>query len=328
MNKQLDLLTVGTSWITESFLESACAAGFNHRAVYSRTEEKGRAFAQKHGADLVFSSLEQAAECDGIDCVYIASPNVFHFEQARLFLEHKKHVIVEKPICTYPYQIEELYRIADGNGVTVAEALMPLHVPALEKLRAALGEIGTIRSAELDYSQLSSKYAGYLRGERQNIFDPAMQAGCLQDLGVYAVSVACLLFGSPADVKASAVMLPEGADAAFSVIFTYKDKIVTISSSKTAQTRLPSQILGDRGVVLIDSVSQLTGIKIVYNDGTEREIEGTPSRFEVMKHEAEDFRSYIVGGKSRVPYADARDTALNVSIIMEKIRRSAGNYAF
>ncbi len=328
MKKHPDLLTVGTSWICESFLESAAAAGFTHSAVYSRTQERARAFAEKHGAKKIFTSLDDAAACPEIDCVYIASPNVFHFEQAKLFLAHKKHVIVEKPICTYPPQIEELYRLADENGVTVCEALMPQHVPALAALREALPTIGRIRSAELDYSQLSSKYAGYLRGERQNIFDPAMQAGCLQDLGVYAVAVAWLLFGTPAEVKASAVMLPEGADAAFSAIFGYPDKTVTISSSKTAQTRVPSQILGDRGVILIDSVSQLTGIKVLYNDGTSRGIAGVPTRFEVMRAEAEDFYAYINGGAPRIPYAEARETSLRVSRLMEKIRRDAGNYAF
>ncbi|MBR5427885.1 MAG: Gfo/Idh/MocA family oxidoreductase [Clostridia bacterium] len=324
----MNLLTVGTSWITESFLESAFAAGFTHYAAYSRTQEKARAFAEKHGAKMIFTSLAEAAACPEIDCVYIASPNVFHFPQAKEFLEHGKHVIVEKPICTYPSQIEELFALAEKNGVTVCEALMPQHVPALRKIRDALPELGVIRSAQLDYSQLSSKYAGYLRGEKQNIFSPEMQAGCLQDLGVYAVSVAYLLFGMPADIKASAVMLPTGADAAFSAILGYPDKTVTISSSKTAQTRVPSQILGDRGVILIDSVSQLTGIRLIMNDGTKRVLEETPSRFEVMKCEAEDMRAYILGLPARVPYGEAHLTSLQTARIMEQIRRSAGNFAF
>ncbi|MBQ6019226.1 MAG: Gfo/Idh/MocA family oxidoreductase [Clostridia bacterium] len=328
MTEPLKLLTVGTSWITESFLESAVAAGFGHFAAYSRTEEKARAFAEKHGAKKIFTSLEEAAACPEIDCVYIASPNVFHFPQAKLFLEHAKHVIVEKPICTYPEQIEELYRIADENGVIVCEALMPQHVPALQTVRAALPELGVIRSVQLDYSQLSSKYAGYLRGEKQNIFQPEMQAGCLQDLGVYAVSVAYLLFGSPVGVKADAVMLPTGADAAFSAILSYPDKTVTISCSKTAQTRAPSQILGDRGAILIESVSQLTGIRLIANDGGERVLEEIPSRFEVMKCEAEDFYAYILGLPARVPYKEARAASLRVSEIMRKIRLSAGNFAF
>ncbi|MBR5618303.1 MAG: Gfo/Idh/MocA family oxidoreductase, partial [Clostridia bacterium] len=137
----MNLLTVGTSWITESFLESAFAAGFTHYAAYSRTQEKARAFAEKHGAKMIFTSLAEAAACPEIDCVYIASPNVFHFPQAKEFLEHGKHVIVEKPICTYPSQIEELFALAEKNGVTVCEALMPQHVPALRKIRDALPEL-------------------------------------------------------------------------------------------------------------------------------------------------------------------------------------------
>ena len=44
-------------------------------------------------------------------------------------------------------------------------------------------------------------------------------------------------------------------------ILKYKDKIVTITYSKTAESRASSQILGDEGAVTIDAVSQLKGIK-------------------------------------------------------------------
>ncbi|MCB2802832.1 gfo/Idh/MocA family oxidoreductase, partial [Listeria monocytogenes] len=41
---------MGTNWITDSFIEGAINSGeWNLTAVYSRTEEKARAFGEKYG---------------------------------------------------------------------------------------------------------------------------------------------------------------------------------------------------------------------------------------------------------------------------------------
>ena len=86
--------TVGTSLITEKCLKALKLSGrFEHAAVYSRKYETGAAFAEKVGCATVFTNMEELAKSDRIDAVYIATPNVFHFEQSRLFLENGKHVI-------------------------------------------------------------------------------------------------------------------------------------------------------------------------------------------------------------------------------------------
>ena len=49
----LNLSVIGTSGITEKFLSAARKTGrFKFHTVYSRTAEKGRAFAEKQGFDL------------------------------------------------------------------------------------------------------------------------------------------------------------------------------------------------------------------------------------------------------------------------------------
>ena len=51
--------TVGTSWITDSYIEGALDSGlWTLAAVYSRTREKGLAFGAKYGVDTVFTDLE------------------------------------------------------------------------------------------------------------------------------------------------------------------------------------------------------------------------------------------------------------------------------
>lgn len=65
------------------------------RAVASRTPGKAEQFAADFGNPLVLS-YEELANSDEIDVVYVATTHNFHYENAKLALEHGKHVLVEK----------------------------------------------------------------------------------------------------------------------------------------------------------------------------------------------------------------------------------------
>ena len=138
--------TVGTSKICRSFLGGARLTGeYELSAVYSRRYETGKAFADANGCDTVFTDLYQMAEYDGIDAVYVASPNVFHSEQCRIFLEHGKHVICEKPIVTGISDLKANRRIADENGLISMEAAIPVHTVEYKELKHARSKIGRIK---------------------------------------------------------------------------------------------------------------------------------------------------------------------------------------
>lgn len=67
--------TIGTGWIANSYIDGALDSGlWQLTAVYSRTKEKGLAFAAPYGVKTVFTDLEEMAATDKIDAVYIASP--------------------------------------------------------------------------------------------------------------------------------------------------------------------------------------------------------------------------------------------------------------
>lgn len=250
---------IGTGWITEAFLAGAAGVpGMALRAVCSRSEERGREFAARHGADLVFTDPARMAASRDIDAVYIASPNVLHAAQSRLFLENGKHVLCEKPLAARPEEVESLQALAANRGLVYMEAIMLLHMPQLALLEEAVGRLGRISLAHFDFSQLSSKYPAYLEGKAlPNIFNPAMETGALMDLGVYCVYPALHLFGEPEGLTASAVFLDSGADGAGAAVLRYPDKVAVLTYSKTGQAAAPSQIVGDRGTLTIGSISKL-----------------------------------------------------------------------
>ena len=255
----INFATIGTSWITEAYIRGCLLLKdkFRLSAVYSRDYNKGLEFGRQFGCDNVFVDLEQLAADPTIQAVYVASPNAFHYEQSKLMLENGKHVICEKTITVTPSELEELLDLAHNNGVVYMEALMARHLPQWKLAQQTIERLGNISHARFDFSQRSSKLDGYLRGEHQNIFDPKMATGALMDLGVYCVYPALGWFGLPSDIYAYCTKLSTGIDGSGGAIFRYADKTVELTWSKTGESRIGSEIIGDEGTLVFPSISKL-----------------------------------------------------------------------
>lgn len=320
--------TIGTSWITEAYIRGARLTDkWELAAVYSRDEAKGRAFAAQFGDPPVYTDLVRMAESD-IEAVYIASPNSLHEEHSRLFLEHGKHVLCEKPISVTSEGLKRLQDLAEKKGLVYMEAIMLLHIPGRDVLHRAMRKIGRITSARLDFSQLSSQYVRLMEGGVPNVFNPRMAGGCLMDLGIYCVYAALDLFGKPEAVRTAASFLPTGADGSGGSLWTYPGTQVSLSYSKTGQSRLGSEILGDQGTVVLESVSKLTGIRIVYNrlgeSPEERLLEDVPKE-ELMRGEAADFaRAILRREETREELGRWSKLALEACQMLEQMRGQAG----
>ena len=101
-------------------------------AVYSRSEEKAAEFAKKHSCSTFFTDIYKMADSDCFDAVYIASPNVCHYEQSKLFLLKGKNVICEKPATTTKEQMEELLALI-GTLPDLQQAILRMkHVEGFE----------------------------------------------------------------------------------------------------------------------------------------------------------------------------------------------------
>ena len=323
----MNIATIGTSWITESFIESSrYAEGINIYAVYSRSEEKAKAFAEKNNVNKYYYSIEEMLSDENIDAVYIASPNSKHYEQAKMCLLAEKHVICEKPMVVTTKELEDLYNLADSKNLILLEAMKSMHSEGLDIIKKSLPDIGEIRTASIDFSQHSSKYGAYKRGENPNIFNPEFCTGALMDLGVYCVYFALEIFGKPEKVISHSDFLESGADCTGTLIFVYEDKTVTITYSKTANGFLGSRILGENGAITVKSVSKLTGIDRYYNDGKTQELYPVIDENVVMSKEIEAFRDFI-NGKNKEYYDYCKQTAFDSCRIIENIRKE-NNFGF
>ncbi len=319
----LNLATVGTSTICRQFLEAAAVTGrFQFRACHSRSRERAEAFARDFGFEASYTDLEEMARDPRVDAVYIATPNALHAVQSRLFLEHGKHVLCEKPIATSRAEYRELMELAKTKGCIYMEAIISRHAPGRAILQDAITQIGTLTQARMDFCQRSSRYDLAMAGQHTNIFDMSLAAGTLMDLGVYCVYGAVDLFGEPLDVKASAAYLPNGADIAGSVLLTYPGFLATLSYSKAGQSACGTEIIGDRGVVRMGSISQYGDIRLV-KDGVETLLYHMPDRNEAMGGEAARFADFVEG-IGLEDYARACALTEQVHGVMDNIKSSAG----
>lgn len=321
----IKLATVGTSGICQQFLDGIALTGeFELSAVYSRTVTKGEEFAHKNNCDKVYTDLNEMAEDKEIDAVYIASPNVFHYEQSRIFLENGKHVICEKPITASLSEYNELKALADSKGLIYMEAIMSRHNKSREILLSAMEKIGDIRMARIDFNQRSSRLDSFLKGEQVNIFDMSLYAGTLMDLGVYCVYAAVDLFGIPRDITAKSNYFSNGADSSGCAVFDYGDFSAVLTYGKNGQSFIGSEIICDTGAVKISSVSLYQGISL-WQDKKVTDLSEQESKVQIMSYEAKAFANYILRFKEyKEEYSEVSSLCADVHYCMDKIKQSAG----
>ena len=318
------LATVGTSAITEHMIAAVKESGrFCLQTAFSREPERAAAFAEKHGFHTACSSLPALAQSREIDAVYLASPNVCHPAQSRLFLENGKHVLCEKPIVTESEQFSALHALSQKNGLIYMEAIMSRHSAGHAVLKQALERIGRIALARFDFCQRSSRYDRFLQGKPVNIFDMSLAAGTLMDLGVYCVWAAVDLFGTPQDLSATASFAENGADMAGAAILDYRAFPAILTYAKSGESALRSEIIGDHGTIKLASVSQFTGITLVQN-GVETPLLPCTDRIEVMRGEASRFADYIEHpDRTREDYRQVSDLTRQVHRLMDQIKAKA-----
>ncbi|MCQ1059068.1 Gfo/Idh/MocA family protein [Photobacterium sp. DNB23_23_1] len=280
---------IGTNWITDRFISAALSTGhYQLTAVYSRTLDKASEFASKYGQVKCYDSLDDLANSDVIDAVYIASPNSLHAPQAKVFINAGKHVIGEKPLASNITEVQELVALAAEKQVLLFEAMVATYVPNFDVIKKALPKLGRLRKVYFSYCQYSSRYQKYLNGENPNTFNPVFSNGSIMDIGVYPLSCAIALFGEPGSMTAQGSLLDSGVDAHGTLVLHYQDFDVTIAHSKVSDGFIASEIQGEQGTLLVDFISQCRGVKLCRRD--EPVVDLSVEQDEnTMRYEAEEF---------------------------------------
>ncbi|MEA4869394.1 scyllo-inositol 2-dehydrogenase (NADP(+)) IolU [bioreactor metagenome] len=320
MKTPLRIGIIGTSFVSDWLCEAArMSEDCSVSAVYSRDFTHGSAYAKERCIECCYCEETAFLTSSEIDAVYIASPNIAHYRQALGALECGKHVLCEKPLALNAAQAERMLQTAQAKKLVLLEAIRPIYDPFLQTLKNSLRKVGRIRRATIEFCQYSSRYDRFLAGEQVNIFDASLGNAALLDLGVYCLHLCVALFGMPKTFTAASSFLPNGTEAAGTILLDYGDQQTTVSYSKVTISVEPSMIQGELGTLMFDAPNQPSYIKMLYRDHREEIL--YQSRTNNMVFELNAFSRLINGGGSTAEF-DAQ--SLNVMRLMDAARRQTG----
>ena len=321
--KEIRLGTIGSGPIVHSILDNvAVTDGIRLAAVYSRTEEKGKQLAAEDGADKVYTDLDEFLEDEEVNVVYVASPNLLHYEQTKKALLAGKNVVCEKPFCTKAEQARELAALAKEKHLLLVDAVPTAFLPNFEVVKRELPKVGKVKLVLGNFSQYSSRYDQVLEGGKPNVFNPEYGGGCLMDINFYNVYLNIALFGKPQE----AIYFPniyEGlADTSGILIMKYDGFVSESAGAKDTWGVNSFQIEGEKGYIYVKSGSnRMAGVQVVTKDSEENfneQEKPNPWYYEVGKLTSlllnEDYETIYQG----------LDVMVDVMEVLELARKKAG----
>jgi predicted dehydrogenase len=141
--------------------------------------------------------------------VYVATPHTGHAEVVEAALAAGKPVLCEKPLTASLAETERLVALARSTGTFLMEAMWMRFNPLVQRLAAVAGsgELGELRSLRAAFGFAADP------DPAGRLWDPALGGGALLDLGIYPVSLARLLLGTPTELTVAGSLGSTGVDA-------------------------------------------------------------------------------------------------------------------
>ena len=219
-------------------------------AVGSRRRETADTFGDEFNVARRYDSYEALVSDPDVDAVYVGTPHPMHFENASLALHHGKPVLVEKAFTMNGAEASELVDLARQRGLFMMEAMWTRFLPHVVALRDLVnsGVLGELVMVEADHGQWFAEDPNF------RLFSPELGGSAMLDLGVYPVSFASMLLGTPSRMAAMVDPAFTGVDGQASMIFGYDtgaQALLTCTSAARSATR--ACVTGTEARVEIDA---------------------------------------------------------------------------
>jgi myo-inositol 2-dehydrogenase / D-chiro-inositol 1-dehydrogenase len=150
---------IGAGFIADIHAESyrRFVPGAEVVCVYSRSEERARAFARRHAIEHWSADLDHAVtqlECDVVD---ICLPNHLHARTVIAAASAGRHVIIEKPLCLTLEEADEMIAACKTHDRKLMYAEELCFAPKYERVRQLVSE-GAVGS--IYYMRQCEKHSG------------------------------------------------------------------------------------------------------------------------------------------------------------------------
>jgi predicted dehydrogenase len=299
---------------------SLSLAGRHLHGVANRTHDKAVAFAQRHGVERVYDSVEDLYADPEVDAVYITTPHNTHIRYLRGALAAGKHVLCEKSITLNSQELDEARALADQHGVILMDATTILHMPLYQELlrRAKAGEFGPLNLAQLNFGS----YKEY--GDLTNRFyNPKLAGGAMLDIGVYALSLMRLFMVSqPNQVVSLANLASTGVDQTSGIVCRNEQGQLGVLSLSLHSKQPKRAVLSfDKCYVEVMDYPRADHATIVWTaDGSREEVHAGTEGY-ALCYEMADLERAVAGDERA---ASLIDYAADVMDLMTSLRREWG----
>ncbi|MCL3817709.1 Gfo/Idh/MocA family protein [Aeromicrobium wangtongii] len=287
-------------------------------AVGSRRLEAAQEFAARHGAARAHGSYEELVNDPGVDVIYVATPHGRHLLDVRLCFEAGKNVLCEKALTLNADDSAALVADARRHGVFFAEAMWARTNPNVRRLRevVAAGAIG-------DVLQVRAELGFVAPTDKARLWDPALGASALLDVGIYPLSFVHMLLGEPETIAAAGVLSDQGIDISGGATLTYASgAVASIAWTQVAQGDNTAVVAGPAGSIRVPGrFHEAHGFTLVRGD--ERETTELPVTGRGYAHEIEEVAACLRAGLTESPLLPLDET-VSIQRQMDEILRQLG----
>ena len=243
--------------------EMALIRGRSHKIVslYADDKSDAKSLSVWYGGK-VYDTIEEAVNAEGVDAVYISTPNSTHYEIAKKCIELKKPVLCEKPVATSYEQACELFELAEQNGVYLTEAVWVLFNSVAKKVVEWIdnGDIGEVKKVELRFTFRNSRFY-----QAPLCMSKELGGGTLFEVGTVPLSCCYNILGEPETIKCEGKVNEDGVDIEEKIVTTYKDGVeCTVHLSVSNYTgRENATITGTKGMIVIPLFNSTIKAKLI-----------------------------------------------------------------
>jgi predicted dehydrogenase len=290
-------------------------------AVGSRSQEGADAFADDFDIPRRHASYEALAEDPEVDAIYVSPPHPMHKDATLLALRGGKAVLCEKPFAMDVAESQEMVDVARSSAVLLVEAMWTRFLPTMARVRSILaaGTLGEIVYLTAEHGQWFAEDPEF------RLFAPSLGGGALLDLGIYPISFAHFVLGTPARITAVSDPAFTGVDATTSAVFQYDGGAhAVVTTSLAAASSNPAVIYGTDARLELDGWFYTpTSFRVVSRDGEVLESYSPPAGGRGMEHEAIEVGRCLREGLTESPLMPLEET-LQIMGTLDEIRRQIG----
>lgn len=238
---------LGTGNIAHSFTRGLIGvADAELVAVGSRSQATADAFGDEFDIPSRYASYASLANAPDVDAIYIATPHPFHKDNSLLCINAGKAVLCEKPFTINAHEAQAVVKVAREKGIFLMEAMWTRFLPVMTRIRALI-QAGTIGDVKLVNAEFGSKNTF---DPTHRLFDPTLGGGGLLDVGIYPVSLAFMILGTPLEVVSHAHLGESGVDEQSAMLFKYADgQSAILSCAISTRMRGEAVICGTKGMI-------------------------------------------------------------------------------